>query len=96
MDRIISRLPTATAQDPFELALTEIDTAIALVVAGIAVTVTLCSLEQAEGAAYTGAAWAQTAGVAFRLSRDSPASVSLVIGPRFRDAPAPVRIEARS
>ncbi len=84
MDRTISRLPAVAAQDPLERALIEINAAIALVLAGVAVTITLCCLEAAEGAAFTGAAWAQIAGVAFRLRRDPPSSISLIIGPRLR------------
>jgi len=83
MDRIITRLPTTVAGDPLERALSEIDAAIALVLTGIAVTITLCCLEGAEGAAFTGAVWAQAAGVAFRLRREPPAPVRGVIGPRL-------------
>jgi hypothetical protein len=82
MDRTISRLPSATSQEPLGRALSEVDAAIALIVAGVALTVTLCSLEAAEEAAFIGAMSAQAAGVAFRLRRDRPGSVSLVIGPR--------------
>ena len=83
MDRTITRLPAAGASDPLERALLEIDIAIALVLAGVAVTVTLCCLDAAEAAAFTGAVWAQTAGVAFHLLRGSSAADSLVIGPRL-------------
>ena len=84
MDRTISRLPSAEVHDPLDRALAEINAAIALVVAGVAVTITVCFLEAAEDAAFTGAMWAQGAGVAFCLRRDPPDSVSLVIGPRVR------------
>ena len=84
MDRTITRLPAASVGDPLERALLEIDIAIALVLAGVAVTITLCCLEAAEGAAFTAAAWAQTAGVAFHLLREPSAPVTLVIGPRLR------------
>ncbi len=90
MDRTITRQPTATAGDALERALLEVDAAISLVLAGIAVSITLCCLEGAESAAFTAAAWAQTAGVAFRLRSEPPAPVSLVIGPRLR--PVPVRL----
>ena len=90
MDRTITRLPTATAGDALERALLEVDAAIALVLAGIAVSITLCCLDGAEGAAFTAAAWAQVAGVAFRLRYEPPAPVRLVIGPRLR--PVPVRL----
>ena len=82
MDRTTSWLPAAADRDPLELALREIDAAIGLVLAGIAVTMTLCCLDGAEAAAFTGAAWAQTAGVAFGLRWGPQGSVSLVIGPR--------------
>ena len=88
MDRIITRLPTTVAGDPLERALSEIEAAIALVLAGIAVTITLCCLDGAESAAFTGAVWAQAAGVAFRLRREPPAPVSVVIGPRLRPVAA--------
>lgn len=96
MDRTISPLPSATFRDPFDRALLEINAAIALVVAGVAATITLCFLEVAEDAASTGAMWAQTAGVAFRLRRDLPDSVSLVIGPLVRAAMAPIELESES
>jgi hypothetical protein len=86
MDRTISWLRPETAHDPLNQALLEISAAIALVVAGVAVTITLVCLEAGEGAAFTGAAWAQAAGVAFRVRREPPAPVSLVIGPRLQVA----------
>ena len=92
MDRTITRLPAVSAGDPLERALLEIDIAIALVLAGFAVTVTLCCLEAAEGAAFTAAAWAQSAGVAFHLRREPGVPVRLVIGPRLR----PSSLEAGS
>ena len=90
MDRSITQVPRAATGDTLERALLEVDAAIALVLAGIAVSITLCSLAEAESAAFTGASWAQTAGVAFRLRHDPPARVTLVIGPRLR--PVPVRV----
>ena len=89
MDRTITQLPTAAVGDSLERALLEVDAAITLVLAGIAVTITLCCFDGAESAAFTGAAWAQAAGVAFRLQHMPPAPVVLVIGPRLR--PVPVR-----
>ena len=83
--RPITRLPTAAAE-AFERTLLEVDTAIALVVAGIAVTVALYGFEVGEGVAFTAAVWAQAAGVAFRLRRE-PSSISLVVGPRFGPVP---------
>jgi hypothetical protein len=82
MDRIITRLPTVVAGDQLDRALLEIDIAIALVLAGVAVTITLSCLDAAEAAAFTGAVWAQSAGVAFHLLREPALPVSLVIGPR--------------
>ena len=96
MDRTITRLPTVSAGDPLEQALVEIDVAIALVLAGVAVTITLCCLDGAEGAAFTGAVWAQTAGVAFRLLREPAMPVGLVIGPRLRLAPVSTAFETGS
>jgi hypothetical protein len=96
MDPTISWLPSGASLDPLDYALLEISAAIALVVAGVAVTMTLCFLEAAEGAAFTGAMWAQTAGVAFRLRRDPPDSVTLVIGPLVRGAVAPIDSESES
>ena len=83
MDRKITQLPISAVGYPLERALLEIDVAIALVLAGVAVTITLCCFEAAEGAAFTGAVWAQAAGIAFRLRREPPSPVSLVIGPRL-------------
>jgi len=51
MDRIITRLPTVVAGDQLDRALLEIDIAIALVLAGVAVTITLECLDEAEAAA---------------------------------------------
>jgi hypothetical protein len=87
MDQTISWLRPGAALDPFDQALLEVSAAIALVLAGVAMTITLSFFEGGEGAAFTAAAWAQAAGVAFRLRREPPASVSLVIGPRLRVAP---------
>ncbi len=84
MDPTIIRLPVVGHADPLERALLEIDIAIALVLTGVAVTITLCCLEAAEAAAFTGAVWAQTAGVAFHLLHGSSTPDSLVIGPRLR------------
>jgi hypothetical protein len=84
MDRIVTRLPSVGAGDQLDRALLEIDLAIALVFAGVAATVTLSCLDEAEVAAFTGAAWAQSVGVAFRLLRKPTRPFSLVIGPRMR------------
>jgi hypothetical protein len=96
MDRIITRLPTLVAGDSLDRALLEIDIAIALVLAGVAVTITLSCLEAAEAAAFTGAVWAQSAGVAFRLLREPTLPVSLVIGPRLRPLPMAAIVEMGS
>jgi hypothetical protein len=96
MERTISLLPAAATFDPLDRALWEINAAIALVLAGVAVTLTLCCLEAAEGAAFTGAALTQAAGVEFRLRRNSPTSVSLVIGPRLHETRALIGSETGS
>jgi hypothetical protein len=96
MDRIITRLPSVGADDQLDRALLEIDIAIALVLAGVAVTITLSCLDEAEVAAFTGAAWAQSAGVAFRLLREPARPVSLVIGPRLRPLPLAAVVEMGS
>jgi|SRR6187397_2307245 hypothetical protein len=96
MDRTITRLPAGSVGDPLERALLEIDIAIALVLAGVAVTVTLCFLDATEAAAFTGAVWSQTAGVAFHLLRNPSASDSLVIGPRLRPVPVETGFEPES
>ena len=88
----ISWLVPSAAPDPLETTLLEIELAISLVVAGVAVSVTLCCLEAAESAAFTGAAWAQTAGVAFGLRRDPSSPAHLVIGPRLRRASGALRV----
>ena len=74
----------------------EIDIAIALVLAGVAVTITLSCLDAAEAAAFTGAVWAQSAGVAFRLLREPALPVSVVIGPRVRPLPLEAVVEMGS
>ena len=85
MDHKTTWLVGKRADDPFERALAEIDAAILLVQAGVATVVTLCCFDGVEAAAYTGVAWTQAAGVAFRLRREG--SISLVIGPRLPIAP---------
>jgi hypothetical protein len=57
------------------------------------VTITLACLDEAEAAAFTGAAWAQSAGIAFRLLREPALPVSLVIGPRLRPLPLAAVVE---
>ena len=92
--RPITRLPTA-AGEALERTLLEVDTAIALVVAGIAVTVALYGFEAGDGVAFTAAVWAQAAGVAFRL-RSEGGSISLLVGPRFGPGSAPPGFETES
>jgi hypothetical protein len=96
MDPTITRLPVVGHGDPLERALLEIDIAIALVLAGVAVTVTLCCLDAAEAAAFTGTVWAQTAGVAFHLLRGPSAPDSLVIGPRLRPVSIEIGVETET
>ena len=69
--------------DSLELALAEVDAAIALVLSGLAVTVRLCNLAVAEDVAFDAAARAQTAGVGFSLRRDGARRPTLVVGPRL-------------
>jgi hypothetical protein len=83
MDRMLAWL-AAAGPDPLDVALTEIDAAIALVVLGVAVTVRICSLRAAEDAAPTAAARAQAAGVAFRIGPVPDGPPTLIVGPRLR------------
>lgn len=83
MDRTLSWLAGPPHADALERALAEVDTAIAMVARGVAVSVRLCSLPGAEEAAFDAAARAQTAGVAFSLLRDWPSSVTMIVGPRL-------------
>ena len=75
--------PPASEGDPVEIALAEIDVAIALVQRGQAHRVRLYGLIGAERAAGVGLAHAQEARVEFALERGSEPGlpVSLVIGP---------------
>jgi hypothetical protein len=83
------------AGDPLERALLEIDVAISPVLPGVAVTITPCCFEAAEGALFMGPARAQAAGCAFCLRREAPAPVSLAIGPMMRP-PVIARSETES
>src|SRR3954469_10989336 len=87
-DGPIALLPEAMSRDALERTMAEIEAAIAVVVAGLAVSVALCGFDAADGAAFTAAVWAQAAGVAFRLRREHPGSVDLVFGPRLRPVAA--------
>jgi hypothetical protein len=93
MDRKISRLPGAHAPDQLERVLFEVDVAIAVILAGAALSVQLCGLAGAEEAAFTGAVWAQAAGVAFRVRRGPADRIDLVIGPRVRTTGDDVHLE---
>ena len=75
--------PPASERDPLEIALGEIDVAIALVRRGQARCIRLYGLTGAERAAGLGLARAQEAGVEFALERGTEPGlpVSLVIGP---------------
>ena len=95
MDRI-TRLPSVGAGDQLDRALLETDLAIALVLAGVAVTITLSCLDEAEAAAFKGAVWAQSVEVAFRLLREPARPVSLVIGPRMRPLAVTPLVEMES
>jgi hypothetical protein len=84
MDRPWSRLRPASPPDSVEIALAEIDVAIALVRRGHARRVVLAGLEAAEHAAAIGLARAQAAGMGFALERPdlSGHPFSLVVGPK--------------
>lgn len=86
MDRTPASLPGA-ALDPIELALLDVDAAIALVARGVAVTVTISGLPVAEDVAATAAARAQVEGLGFHVLHGPRLSVTLVIGPRLAGAP---------
>lgn len=76
-----------TQPDPLEVAHSEIEVAIRLVVSGGARIVQLSGLEAAERAAALGLAKAQAAGVEFALQRSDSVggTVSLRIGPCLDD-----------
>jgi len=83
VDHSWASIRRASSVDRVEIALMEIDVAIALVERGLARRIRLCGLQAIEHAAGPGLARAQAAGVAFSLERD-PApngAVSIVIGP---------------
>jgi hypothetical protein len=81
------------AREPPERAQSEVDVAISLVLAGVAVTIPLGRLDGAEGAAISAPFWAGTASVAFRLLREPALPVGLGIGPRSRLAPVSTAFE---
>jgi hypothetical protein len=83
MNRAWSGIPAASERDPLEIALSEIEVAIALVQRGQARRVRLVGLAAAEHAAGIGLARAQEAGVEFALERGLAPGlpVSLLIGP---------------
>ena len=83
MNRVWSGIPAASERDPLEIALSEIEVAIALVQRGQARRVRLVGLASAEHAAGIGLARAQEAGVEFALERGTAPGlpVSLLIGP---------------
>jgi len=83
VDRTLSWLAGADSADAVERALTEVDAAIAMVALGVARSVRLCNLPGAEEAAFFAAARAQDRGVAFRVQRDSPRSITMIVGPRL-------------
>jgi hypothetical protein len=83
VDRTLSWLAGAPDEDSVDHALREVDTAIAMVVRGVARSVQLSNLGGAEDAAFDAAARAQAAGVAFSLLRDRPGRPTMVVGPRL-------------
>jgi hypothetical protein len=86
VDRTLSWLAGAGGVDSLDLALIEIDAAIAMVVLGVAVTVRLCNLAGADAAAFDAAARAQAAGVAFSLRHDGLGTTTMIVGPRVAPA----------
>lgn len=87
MNRPWSQIRPAHPTDPLEIALVEIDVAIALVQRGQARRVRLIGLDGGERAAALGLARAQAAGVEFALERSEASrdAVSLLIGPAIDD-----------
>lgn len=87
MNRPWSQIRPARAVDPLDIALVEIDIAIALVQRGQARRVRLVGLDGGERAAALGLARAQAAGVAFAFERSAVSgdAVSLLIGPAIDD-----------
>jgi hypothetical protein len=87
MNRPWSQIPPARVADPLEIALVEIDIAIALVQRGQARRVRLVGLDGSERAAALGLARAQAAGVWFALERNeaSDGAVSILVGPAVDD-----------
>jgi hypothetical protein len=83
MHRIWSPLHVASAPDPLEIALSEIDVAIELVRRGQARRIRLVGLAAGELAAGAGLARAQAAGVRFALERgEAPGfAISVLVGP---------------
>ena len=86
VDRTLSWLAGAGGVDSLDLALIEIDAAIAMVVLGVAVTVRLCNLAGADAAAFDAAARAQTAGVAVSLRHVGLGTTTMIVGPRVAPA----------
>lgn len=93
MDRTLSWIAAEHALDSLESGLAEVDAAISLVLAGLAVTVRLCNFASAEDVAFDAAARAQTAGVGFSLRRDGARWPTLVVGPRLLAAVEPHGVE---
>ena len=68
--------------DPLDHDLAEIDAAIHLVAAGIAIRIQLVGLIRPDAVAPTGLAHAQRSGVAFGLDRRGEAPYAVTVGPR--------------
>jgi len=85
VDRTLSWLAGSPDEDAIERALSEVDAAIAMVMAGVAVSVRLCNLAGADDAAFDAAARAQAAGVAFSLLRDRPSAPTMIVGPLLEE-----------
>ena len=76
----------APSQDVVEVALAEIDAAIALVSSGVANRVRLVSVVVAAEVVPIGAARAQVAAVGFRVSRGATGRPTIEVGPRMTAA----------
>jgi hypothetical protein len=79
----------APNRNTLEIAIGEVDAAIALVVSGAARRVRLVGVAAAAEAAPTGAARAQAAGVEFRISRGATGLPTIEVGPRIIEIDRP-------
>ena len=77
----VIRLPVAGPESTTEL-LNEVEAAVDLVASGAVRRIVLAAFPGVEDVASEALAYAQGAGVAFRLSRENSGSVTVHIGPR--------------